>query len=74
MFLDFTGGAKPYVLNEMDNHMGAVTRVEYRPSTHYYLEDQKKSRHALAHTAPLSGAGRGESRSDRRDLTGQADY
>lgn len=42
MFLDFTGGRKPYVLNEMDNHMGAVTRVEYRPSTHYYLEDQKK--------------------------------
>lgn len=42
MFLDFTGGVKPYVLNEMDNHMGAVTRVEYRPSTHYYLEDQKR--------------------------------
>lgn len=43
MFLDFTGGVKPYVLNEMNNHMGAVTRVEYRPSTHYYLGDQRKS-------------------------------
>ena len=42
MFLDFTGGVKPYVLNEMDNHMGAVTRVEYKSSTHYFLEDQKK--------------------------------
>ncbi len=42
MFLDFTGGVKPYVLNEMDNHMGAVTRVEYKPSTHYFLEDQRK--------------------------------
>src|SRR5262249_15672891 len=28
-FLDFTGGQKPYLLNEMDNHMGAVTRVGY---------------------------------------------
>jgi len=40
-FLDFTGGRKPYVLDEMDNHMGAVTRVEYRPSTWYYLEDER---------------------------------
>jgi len=42
MFLDFTGGQKPYVLNEMNNHMGAINRVAYQPSTHYYLEDQKK--------------------------------
>ncbi len=35
MFLDFTGGVKPYVLNEMNNHMGARTRVEYKPSTHF---------------------------------------
>lgn len=41
-FLDFTGGTKPYLLNEMDNHMGALTRVEYRPSTEYYLQDQKR--------------------------------
>jgi RHS repeat-associated protein len=38
-FLDFTGGLKPYLLNEMDNHMGAVTRVGYKPSTHFYLAD-----------------------------------
>jgi hypothetical protein len=38
-FLDFTGVAKPYLLDEMDNHMGAVTRVQYAPSTRFYLED-----------------------------------
>ena len=41
-FLDFTGGVKPYVLDEMDNHMGATTRVEYRPSTRFYLEDRAR--------------------------------
>ena len=41
-FLDFTGGAKPYLLHEMDNHMGAVTKVRYAPSTHEYLRDQAK--------------------------------
>lgn len=40
-FLDFTGGVKPYLLGEMDNHMGAVTRVEYAPSTRFYLADQQ---------------------------------
>ena len=40
-FLDFTGGVKPYLLNEMNNHMGAVTRVQYAPSTKFYLEDEK---------------------------------
>lgn len=41
-FLDFTGGLKPYLLHEMDNHIGAVTRVHYAPSTHYFSEDQKR--------------------------------
>lgn len=41
-FLDFTGGLKPYLLNAMDNHMGAVTRVAYAPSTRFYLEDQTR--------------------------------
>ncbi|MCI0723917.1 MAG: FG-GAP-like repeat-containing protein [Acidobacteria bacterium] len=41
-FLDFTGGVKPYLLNEMNNHMGAVTRVDYAPSTRFYLEDQQR--------------------------------
>lgn len=41
-FLDFTGGLKPYVMDEMDNHMGSLTRVAYTPSTRFYLEDQKR--------------------------------
>jgi RHS repeat-associated protein len=41
-YLDFTGGIKPYLLNEMNNHMGAVTRVGYVPSTKFYLEDEKR--------------------------------
>jgi RHS repeat-associated protein len=41
-FLDFTGGSKPYLLNEMDNHTGSLTRVSYAPSTRFYLEDQKR--------------------------------
>jgi RHS repeat-associated protein len=40
-FLDFTGGLKPYLLHEMDNHIGAVTKVEYAPSTRFYIEDQR---------------------------------
>jgi RHS repeat-associated protein len=40
-FLDFTGGTKPYLLNEMNNHMGAMTRVYYAPSTEFYLADEQ---------------------------------
>ncbi|WP_375419223.1 SpvB/TcaC N-terminal domain-containing protein [uncultured Hymenobacter sp.] len=42
LFLDLTGRVKPYVLNQMDNQLGALTRVGYAPSTAYYLADQKK--------------------------------
>jgi RHS repeat-associated protein len=38
-FLDLTGGVKPYVLTQTDNHRGAVTRISYAPSTRFYLED-----------------------------------
>lgn len=41
-FLDFTGGLKPYLLHEMNNHLGAVTRIGYAPSTRFYLEDQRR--------------------------------
>ncbi|MCP4702909.1 MAG: hypothetical protein GY862_39515 [Gammaproteobacteria bacterium] len=40
-FLDFTGGAKPCLLCEMDNNIGAITRAGYKPSTDYYLADQQ---------------------------------
>ena len=38
-FLDLTGGVKPYLLNRIDNHMGAVTTIAYKPSTWFYLQD-----------------------------------
>lgn len=41
-FLDLTGGTKPYLLQQMDNGMGALTRVEYAPSTRFYLADQAR--------------------------------
>ena len=50
-FLDLTGGIKPYVLGQMDNHMGAVTRVSYAPSTRFYLEDD--TRRATRWRTPL---------------------
>ncbi|MFK4067209.1 SpvB/TcaC N-terminal domain-containing protein [Streptomyces sp. NPDC029674] len=40
-FLDFSGGVKPRLLELMDNHLGAVTRVTYAPSTEEYLRDQR---------------------------------
>jgi RHS repeat-associated protein len=39
-FLDLTGGVKPYLLDAMDNHLGALTTVRYRPSTWFFLADQ----------------------------------
>jgi RHS repeat-associated protein len=42
-FLDLTGGIKPYLLDRMDNQMGAVTRIAYAPSTRFYLEDDARA-------------------------------
>ncbi len=41
-FLDLTGGTKPYLLTEMNNHIGSLTRVQYSSSTRFYLEDQQR--------------------------------
>jgi RHS repeat-associated protein len=41
-FLDFTGGLKPYLLHEMDNHIGSVTKVDYASSVRFYLDDQRR--------------------------------
>ncbi|MEP3123561.1 MAG: SpvB/TcaC N-terminal domain-containing protein, partial [Nisaea sp.] len=35
---------KPYLLNEIDNGIGAVTRIEYASSTKFYLADRKAGR------------------------------
>ena len=40
-YYDFTGGSKPHLLLEADNHMGALTRLHYAPSTKFYLADKE---------------------------------
>ncbi len=40
-FLDFSGGHKPGLLNRLDNHLGARTTVQYRPSTEFFLCDDR---------------------------------
>ncbi|MCG8419478.1 MAG: hypothetical protein MJE77_16225 [Proteobacteria bacterium] len=40
-FYDFSGGVKPYLLREIDNHRGALTRIQYAPSTQFYLADRR---------------------------------
>ena len=52
-FLDFTGGVKPYLLHEMDNHIGAVTKVDYVPSTRFYVEDQRHPQTRWKTTLPF---------------------
>lgn len=39
-FIDFTKGNKPYVLEQMNNNMGSLTRVEYGSSVYHYLRDE----------------------------------
>lgn len=41
-FLDFTGRNKPYLLQEMNNNMGSITRVEYGSSVQHFLRDEKQ--------------------------------
>jgi hypothetical protein len=41
-YLDLTGGLKPYLLRERNNHSGARILVEYTPSTRFYVEDEKQ--------------------------------
>jgi RHS repeat-associated protein len=40
-FLHLTGSIKPYLLTQMDNHMGALTKVEYASSINFYLADAR---------------------------------
>ncbi len=52
-FLDFTGGVKPYLLAEMDNHIGSRTRVGYAPSIQFYLEDEIRKETRWKTTLPF---------------------
>lgn len=40
-YLDLTGGVKPYLLNRIENNIGAVTLISYAPSTKFALEDRE---------------------------------
>lgn len=37
-------GNKPYLLKEVNNNMGAVTRMKYEASTKFYLEDRRQGK------------------------------
>ncbi len=37
-------GNKPYLLREVNNNMGAITRLRYDASTKFYLEDEKQGK------------------------------
>jgi len=41
-FLDFIGGAKPYLLTGMTNGLGTTTHITYAPSTVDYLRDEQR--------------------------------
>jgi hypothetical protein len=38
-YVDLMGGQKPHLLSSVRNNLGAETRLQYAPSTKYYLED-----------------------------------
>jgi RHS repeat-associated protein len=41
-YIDLMGGIKPHIMKSHENGMGKKTEVEYKSSTHFYLEDKKK--------------------------------
>jgi RHS repeat-associated protein len=40
-YIDLMGGQKPHLLVKTVNNLGAETRVEYAPSTKFYLQDKR---------------------------------
>lgn len=38
---DFCQQTKPYLLNQIDNNLGAITHITYASSTYFYLKDKK---------------------------------
>ncbi|MDC0747116.1 SpvB/TcaC N-terminal domain-containing protein [Polyangium mundeleinium] len=40
-YIDLLGSKKPYLLTSVKNNLGAETKLEYAPSTRFYLEDLK---------------------------------
>lgn len=43
-YVDLMGGKKPFILRGYRNNLGSETRLEYRSSSYYYLNDQRLGR------------------------------
>jgi hypothetical protein len=43
-YVDLMGGQKPHLLIKAVNNLGAVTLVQYSPSTKFYLQDRRDGR------------------------------
>jgi RHS repeat-associated protein len=43
-YIDLMGSQKPFLLREVDNHIGGLTRMQYAPSTKFYLQDERAGR------------------------------
>ena len=43
-YLPLMSEGKPYLLNSVDNGMGAVSNIHYAPSTRFYLDDRRAGR------------------------------
>ena len=39
-YIDLMGGIKPHILKSYENGLGKKTEIEYRSSTHFYLQDK----------------------------------
>ena len=52
-FLNVIGGVKPYLLDTVDNGIGAVTRIGYSTSTRFYVEDGRHRRTRWRSTLPF---------------------
>ena len=39
-YIDITKGQKPHIMTGYYNNMGKVVSIQYKPSTHYYLQDK----------------------------------
>ena len=42
---DFCAKQKPYLLNQVDNNLGAISKITYASSTKFYLQDKHNRRH-----------------------------
>ncbi|MEP7107394.1 MAG: SpvB/TcaC N-terminal domain-containing protein [Ferruginibacter sp.] len=43
-YIDLMGGRKPHIMAKHVNNFGKETTLEYKSSSHFYLEDKKKGR------------------------------